>query len=234
MSLTIEQKQELLQEHFLLRHLSADDLKKLAARAEMKEFAANQTIFSRGDIANHRMVVTKGKVQISSPAAEGDDIIFATMHPGDVFGEMALIDGHERSTNALATEPTEVLTLQRDDFIKTLENNPKLCIDLLRVLCTRLRHTNELLEDFTIIDLRRRLAKRLAYLNQTHVGAGAAGLKMSVRVSADELIAVIGVSEDAIRKQLILWDQQGIIRLDSGWVTVQDLPALNGIVAEDF
>jgi CRP-like cAMP-binding protein len=231
-SLTIDQKQELLQEHFLLRHLSPDDLKKLAARAEMREFAAEETIFSRGDIANHMMVVTRGKVQISSPAAEGDDIIFATMHPGDVFGEMALLDGHERSTNALATEPTEVLTLQRDDFIKTLENNPKLCIDLLRVLCTRLRHTNELLEDFTIIDLRRRLAKRLAYLNQTH--AGPAGLKMSVRVSADELIAMIGVSEDAIRKQLLLWDQQGIIRLDGGWVSVQDLAALNGIVAEDF
>lgn len=232
MSLTIEQKQALLQEHFLLRHLSPEDLKKLAGHAEMRAFAANETIFSRGDIANHMMVVTKGRVQISSPAAEGDDIIFATMHPGDVFGEMALIDGHERSTNALATEPTEVLTLQRDDFIKTLEHNPKLCIDLLRVLCTRLRHTNELLEDFTIIDLRRRLAKRLAYLNQTN--AGPAGLKMSVRVSADELIAVIGVSEDAIRKQLILWDQQGIIKIDSGWVTVQNLPALNNIVAEDF
>src|SRR4051812_44945297 len=124
MTLTIEQKQELLQEHFLLRHLSATDLKKLAARTEMRAFAANQQIFQRGDTADNMMVVTKGKVQISSPAAEGDDIIFATMHPGDVFGEMALIDGHERSTNALATEETEVLQLQREDFIKTLETNP--------------------------------------------------------------------------------------------------------------
>lgn len=234
MTLTLDHKTALLQEHFLLRHLSQPDLAKLAERAEVKSYPVDAVIFARGDAAHTMMVVIKGKVQISSPAIEGDKIIFATMHPGDVFGEIALIDGHDRSTDATATEATDVLVLQRDDFIKVLENNPKLSIDLLRVMCTRIRHTNELLEDFSIIDLRRRLAKRLSYLNDgTNRRTG--GLKMVVRVSQDELIAMMGVSQhETILKQLTLWDQQGIVDLEKGWVTVKNFDALRDILAEDF
>jgi CRP-like cAMP-binding protein len=156
------------------------------------------------------------------------------MSPGDVFGEIALIDGHERSTDAISVEPTEVLALQRDDFIQVLEHNPKLTIDLLRVLCMRIRQTNELLEDFSIIDLRRRLAKRLSYLNDSS-SRNSGGLKLTVRVSQEELVAMMGVSQhEAIHKQLQVWDQQGIIAMEKGWVSVTDQPALNAIVEEDF
>lgn len=238
MTLTNEDKQRLLAEHFLLRHLSDGDLAALAKRAEIKAFKADDTIFKRGDVAAHMMVVVHGRVQISSPSHEGDKIIFATMSPGDVFGEIALIDGHERSTDAIAVEPTEVLALQRDDFIKTLEKNPKLTIDLLRVLCMRIRQTNELLEDFSIIDLRRRLAKRLSYLNDSSgraAGAAAGGLKMTVRVAQEELIAMMGVSQhDAIQRQLKLWSQQGIVELDKDWIAVKNLEALHEILDEEF
>lgn len=234
MTLTNEEKQRLLQEHFLLRHLSEKDLAALAKRAEIMAFKADQTIFQRGDVAAHMMVVVRGRVQISSPSHEGDKIIFATMNPGDVFGEIALIDGHERSTDAIADEATEVLELQRDDFIKVLENNPKLTIDLLRVLCMRIRQTNELLEDFSIIDLRRRLAKRLAYLNDSS-SRNSGGLKLTVRVSQEELVAMMGVSQhEAIHKQLQLWEQQGIVAMEKGWISIADQGALSAIVEEDF
>ncbi len=234
MTLTDEHKQQLLSEHFLLRHLSREDLGALAKRAAVRAFKADEVIFKRGDTAAHMMVVVSGKVQISSPSHEGDKIIFATMNPGDVFGEIALIDGHERSTDAIADEATEVLELQRDDFIKVLENNPKLTIDLLRVLCMRIRQTNELLEDFSIIDLRRRLAKRLAYLNDSS-SRNSGGLKLTVRVSQEELVAMMGVSQhEAIHKQLQLWEQQGIVAMEKGWISIADQGALSAIVEEDF
>ncbi len=234
MTLTDEHKQQLLSEYFLLRHLSREDLGALAKRAAVRAFKADEVIFKRGDTAAHMMVVVSGKVQISSPSHEGDKIIFATMNPGDVFGEIALIDGHERSTDAIADEATEVLELQRDDFIKVLENNPKLTIDLLRVLCMRIRQTNELLEDFSIIDLRRRLAKRLAYLNDSS-SRNSGGLKLTVRVSQEELVAMMGVSQhEAIHKQLQLWEQQGIVAMEKGWISIADQGALSAIVEEDF
>jgi CRP/FNR family cyclic AMP-dependent transcriptional regulator len=234
MTLTDDDKQKLLEAHFLLRHLSGEDLGALAKRADVRAFATDEVIFKRGDVAAHMMVVVTGKVQISSPSHEGDKIIFATMNPGDVFGEIALIDGHERSTDAIAVEPTEVLVLQRDDFIKTLENNPKLTIDLLRVLCMRIRQTNELLEDFSIIDLRRRLAKRLSYVNDAS-SRNSGGLKLTVRISQEELVAMMGVSQhEAIHKQLQLWEQQGVVEMDKGWVSVTDQNALSAIVEEDF
>jgi CRP/FNR family cyclic AMP-dependent transcriptional regulator len=233
MTLTEEHKQKLLTEHFLLRHLSGEDLARLAGRAEVRPYKADQVIFRRGDAAAHMMVVVSGKVQISSPSHEGDRIIFATMHPGDVFGEIALIDGHERSTDATAIEATELLELQRDDFIRVLEGNPRLAIDLLRVVCLRVRQTNELLEDFSIIDLRRRLAKRLSYIsdNSGHTG----GLHIALRISQEELIAMMGVSQhEAIHKQLQVWSQQGIVDLDRDYVSVTNIGALKSIVAEDL
>ena len=97
----------------------------------------------------------------------------------------------------------------------------------------RLRHTNELLEDFTILDLRRRLAKRLSYLSQD-AGPGTGGMKMSVRISPGELIAMMGVSEEAIAKQLSLWNQTELINIDRGWITVENPDALKRIIEDSY
>ena len=213
--------------------MSNADLDTLVGHTQIKSFASDEAIFKRGDSAQEMMVIIEGRVQISSPAMTGDKVIFATMMPGDVFGEMSLIDGHARSADATALEATEILTLERETFLGMLKHNAQLSLDLMNVMSMRLRHTNELLEDFTILDLRRRLAKRLSYLSQGG-GPAAGGMKMSVRISQGELIAMMGVSEDAIAKQLDLWNQNGLINVDKGWITVEDEPVLKDIIAENF
>jgi CRP-like cAMP-binding protein len=213
--------------------MSEADLDGLAEHTQIISYAADEVIFKRDDEAGEMMVIVSGKVQISSPAKTSDKVIFAALLPGDVFGEMSLIDGHTRSADATAVEPTDILTLERASFEKVLENNAKLNLDLLKVMSMRLRHTNELLEDFTILDLRRRLAKRLNYLNQD-TGPGTDGMKMSVRISQGELIAMMGVSEDAIAKQLSLWDQSELINIDRGWITVENPDALKKIIEDSY
>lgn len=232
--LSAEQKNDLLSEHFLLRHMSNVDLGALVEHSFTQTYGEGEVVFKRGDLATSMMVVVEGKIQISSPRLEDDKIVFATMHSGDVFGEIALIDGHHRSADATVLEPTELLILERDDFLGTLEHNPKLCIDLLKILCKRIRHTNELLEDFTILDLRRRLAKRLAYLNQGSGQRASSDLNFTVQIPTEELIAMMGVSHDAIIKQLQLWNDNGMVRLDDDRVTVLDQDRLTNIINEDY
>ena len=231
--LTKKQKKDLLSEHFLLRHMSNVDLDQLVEHSITKTFDSDEAIFRRGDPATSMMIVVDGKVQISSPRHEDDKIIFATMYPSDVFGEIALIDGQQRSADAMALEATELLVLERDDFLGTLEHNPCLCIDLLKIMCKRIRQTNELLEDFTILDLRRRLAKRLIYLNQTASQNDKSGVTFIVRIPTDELIAMMGVNHDAITKQLQLWDRARLIRLAEEWVVVLKQDHLTKIAREE-
>ena len=233
MALSQEQKRELLSEHFLLRHMPEANLDALAEHTLVKDFNKGEVIFKRNDDATEMMVIIAGKVQISSPAQTSDKVIFAALLPGDVFGEMSLIDGHTRSADAIAQEPTKILTLERAAFLDLLESNTKLNLDLLKVMCRRLRHTNELLEDFTILDLRRRLAKRLSYLGQDS-SPSTKGMKMAVRISREELIAMMGVSEEAITKQLDLWDKNCLITIDSGWITVEDPSALTKIIEDSY
>ena len=179
------------------------------------------------------MVIVKGMLRVSSPSTGGDDVTFAKLADGDVFGEIALIDGHERSANADAAEKTEILEVCRSSFIPILLENPELCIDLLKIVCNRIRHTNALLEDFSYLDLRHRMAKRLIYLNNSGLPS-TAGVNISIRVSKEDLIAMMGVERSVVENELMIWSDLGLIKNETGWVTVNDVDKLTQIVNQDI
>ena len=221
MTLTTVQKKDLLSEHFLLKHIPISDLEMLAETSGTRIYPAETTIFKKGDIATSMMVVVHGSVRISAPASNGDDVTFATINVGEVFGESALIDGYERSADAVSIEETELLIVENDNFIPFLQKNSELCIRLLKVLCSRIRQTNVLLEDFSYLDLRRRLAKRLIYMS------GSSGAGISVRVSQSQLIVMMGVSKDAIENEIQSWVHAGVISVEADWITVVDADMLS-------
>lgn len=221
MALSPTEKISLLSEHFLLRHIPEGDLRKLVEFTTSQVFQPGDTIFKKGEQAGSMMVVASGNVRVSAAATEGDEIIFASMGPGDVFGEIALIDGYTRSADAVATEETIILSLESKDFLPVLQKDADLCINMLKVLCNRIRDTNAILEDFSFLDLRRRLAKRLIYLSSSASGPKNP-MNISVRVRQDELIAMMGVSREPIDQQLAAWAEDGVIDLEAGWITVND------------
>ena len=197
MALTNVQKKDLLSEHFMLKHIPESDLEKLVEASETRSYPADATIFKKGETATAMMVVVKGGVRISAPATTGDDVTFATIRAGEVFGEIALIDGYERSADAISIEETELLVVNNSDFLPFLQENTDLCIDLLKVLCNRIRQTNVILEDFSYIDLRQRLAKRLMYMSGSDTSSSS-HQSISVRVSQQQLIVMMGVSKDRL------------------------------------
>ena len=228
MALSDAQKVKLLAEHFMLKFLGPKDLKILVEASQTKNFSKGDVIFQKGDIAESMMVVVTGTVKISALSGNGDDVTFATISSGEVFGEIALIDGYERSADAVSLEETELLILSNRDFMPLLKNNTDLCINLLKVLCNRIRQTNILLEDFSYLELRRRLAKRLIYMSGRTSDSSDTG-DMSVRVSQAQVIAVMGVSQSAVEPELELWLKAGLIERDGDWIKVTDLKQLTSI-----
>ena len=222
----------ILGEHFLLKQLLPADLDRLAQMSATRHYKAGEPVFLMGDPGTAMMAVLSGRVRICSYSTEGREVVLNVISPGEVFGEIALIDGGERTADAFAMEPAELLILTRRDFLPCLAGNPEVCIRLLEVMCQRLRWTSEQLEDVNFLDLRCRLAKRLVYLWDHHREKAEDSKKRGVRIQQHTLAAMIGTSREAVNKQLRSWEDDGIINLGRGSITVLDRSRLQQIIEE--
>lgn len=222
----------ILGSHFMLRHLSPGELDRLVPLVTTRHYEAGAKVFLKGDPGTAMMAVLSGRVRICSYSAEGREVVLNVMSPGDVFGEIALIDGGERTADAFAMEATELLILSRRDFLPFLTRHPDICIGLLEVLCSRLRWTTEQLEDLQFLDLRSRLAKRLLYLNDHHSEVNGADNQRRVRISQHLLASMIGTSREAVNKQLSEWRDQSLIKVGRGSISILDRDRLAEILEQ--
>ena len=97
-----------------------EDLQDVVSHLRRRRFRRGEVIFHEGDPADALHVVAAGAVKIVLSSDEGDEAIIATLHPGDFFGELSLLDGSPRSATAAAVEATETLSLPRDTFLEAL------------------------------------------------------------------------------------------------------------------
>lgn len=210
----------------LLESLPEKEFEQLRAAAVTKTYRGRQAIFLRGDEARGLFVVTRGRIRVVANSAEGKEVILRVLEPGEIFGEIAMLDGGKRTADAVAEGDSELMYVGRADFLSFLEGNPKLCIEMLELVCGRLRSTSEQLEDFSFLDLRTRLAKRLLQLVDEHGETAAQGTHIAMALSQQTLAAMMGTSREAVNKQLRQWEGQGIIALGRNSITLVDREAL--------
>lgn len=108
--------------------------------------------------------VCAGAVRVSAPSDQGKDAVFNLIVPGEIFGEIAFLDGGPRTADAVMIESGELMVIERRDFLPLPHDYPELALRLLEILCRRLRHTSEQVEDIVFLGLKARLAKMLLYL----------------------------------------------------------------------
>ncbi len=223
-----------LAQHDLLQHLPGDALDRLTGVATVRTYKTGQPIFMRGDPGESMMVVVSGRVRVSRTSYDGREVVLAVFGPGEVLGEIAMIDGGERTADAAALEPVDLLILHRRDFHAFLLEHPAVAIELLVLVCRRLRETDDQLEDLNFLPLRTRLAKRLVDLAE-HFGTetDAGGVRIGIPMSQQFLASMIGTSREAVNKQLRSWEEDGIIVLGNRAVTIVDPDALGQIVADE-
>jgi CRP-like cAMP-binding protein len=114
--------------------------------AEIRSYQDGETIFREGDEGQHLFIVTKGAVRILK---EGDQFSSAlgTCCEGEIIGELALVDSHERSASAVALGETELAVFDRDSFLSAIRDRPELALEVVGSLGRKLRHTNEELQE---------------------------------------------------------------------------------------
>jgi CRP-like cAMP-binding protein len=141
----------------LFSPLTPAELEVVLARATIRRFDRGETIMRPSDPASGMMVILQGRVRISIIYAEGQETSLGVLGPGEVVGEIALLDGSGRSTDVTAVEDVVLLLIQRSDFLPLLENSASLCLRSMQVLCGRLRDTNRSLQEMATFGLAARL-----------------------------------------------------------------------------
>jgi CRP/FNR family cyclic AMP-dependent transcriptional regulator len=199
----------------LFAEVPGPDLEALAAGLRRRRYARGQVIFTQGDPGNSLFIVETGRVRIVVGSDEGRELVLRVLGPGDFFGEMALLDGEPRSTDAVAQEACQILLLQRSDFLSFLESRPAVAIALLAVLSRKLRLTTQQAQDVAFLDVPARVAR--AVLEQA---AAEDGGRPVCRLTQSELAAVVGATRESVNKWLGYYERQGLIQRQRGAVTI--------------
>jgi CRP/FNR family cyclic AMP-dependent transcriptional regulator len=225
----VRDKLSLLRNHALFGDLPPAVIEHLGSYMKTRKMARGSTIFSKGDPGSGLMGVLSGMVKVSVASTEGKDIVLNIFHEGEIFGEIALLDGRPRTADATAMSDCELIVIERRDFIPFLSNHPDVTIKFIEILCARLRRTSEQVQDVTFLNLPTRLAKTLLQLTEDQDGAGP---KRKVTITQREISQIIGRSRESTNKQLRAWAKRGWIKLERGGVSVLAPDKIAEVAAE--
>ena len=227
---THEEKRQIFERHFLLGKLSGDEIDTLLHFARVERYPSGEEIYAKGSPGQSMMAVLRGSAKMTSVSSEGKEIVLNIMHPGDIFGEIALLDGEERSADAVAMADCELLVLHRRDFMPILEKRADICLILLKILCQRLRQTSEQVEDVLFRHLESRVAKALLHLADSATLHAVPGAPVELHVSQRELGSHAGGSRESVNKILQSWHKVNWIELGKGTISIRDLTAIARLV----
>ena len=203
---------ELLGTSALFGSLIETDRGAIAQVLRRVQFEPDQMIFSRGDPAREMYAVLEGKVRLSILTSDGRELSFAHAGPGSVFGEIATLDGGERTASATAISRVRAMVLPQRAMLDLVENNPKVAVAAIRFLCARLRDTDQLLEAIALHPIEVRLARLLLSALKRQAGTAASKVvPLDLGMSQSELALLIGASRPKVNIALSQLQEMGAI-----------------------
>lgn len=214
---------------WIFQGLAVEELGELAALARARSYRARETIVEKGEPARHLYVLLRGRAKAVTRGADGSDTALNVMGPGQVFGEIAILDGQPRSATVTTLEPCDMAVLDVDAFRSFLATHPSVAVKLLAVLAGRVRDLTTRLEDRTSLEVPARLAKQLLWLAQHHGVASGAGAQIELRLSQQDLGDLIGATRESVNKSISEWTRAGMLRQGRDRLEIFDLAALREI-----
>jgi CRP/FNR family transcriptional regulator, cyclic AMP receptor protein len=213
-----------LRQHPAFRHLAPEALDQLCRYAKLTVLKRGATIFIKGDPTNGLYAVVSGRVKLSNSSPDGRNVILGFVGPGDLFGELAVLDGQPRSANATANTNCEIFFIDRRDFLAFVRSQPTLATKFIEIMSARLRWTNDRIEQLILRkDLPGRLANALLGLTENR---GLNGERRTIAITQQEIGEMVGMSRESINKQLGEWTLRKWVHLEHGAIEVLDASAL--------
>ncbi|WP_219892675.1 Crp/Fnr family transcriptional regulator [Aquisediminimonas profunda] len=205
----------------------ADELADLLALSSRHDMKKGQTLLLQGDPGDQVLILLSGHAKVTMVAMNGREITLDYADAGALLGEIAVLDGGERSASVIALSSGSYLRLTRAAFEAFIERQPGVAWRLLKELARRLRQTNSTVESDRAFSSGPRLARFLQRLMLSETATG----RLRLDLSQAELGAFAGMSRENINRQLSAWADAGIIALEHGQIRVKDSSFLAEIAA---
>ena len=214
-----------LRDSCLFERAEEDALVAVARHLRRRRFRRGETIFHQGDPGDALHILSSGAVKIVLPSLEGEEAIIATLHGGDFFGELALLDGAPRSATAIALEATETYTLPRDAFLTMLDQDRALRESLLAGLAREMRRVTTHVEELHFLDLAGRLSARLARLAREE-DPEANEVRLDWPYTQSDLASMIGGTRQSVNKLLSGLVDRELVIVEKDTLVIPDVEAL--------
>jgi CRP-like cAMP-binding protein len=205
--------------------------KELASLARTVHVQDRDVLFRKGDPGRQMYAIVTGGIKISTISEAGREIVFGILGPGEILGELSLLDGQPRSATAVAIGDAELLCVERRDFLAHLERNPGLAIRLVQSMAMRLRNSDELIEDRSFLKLPARLAKWLLQLARSHGTTIPSGRMIGIKLTQQEIANLVGATRESVNKLLRHWMDAQLIDQTVGYLIIRDEKTLEEITA---
>ena len=219
-------KRAILRDHYLFGKLTPQHIDRLSACIVTKTVKRGTNIYAKGDPGTSLCAIGAGTVRISVPSVEGKDAVLDVLGKGSILGEIALLDGHPRTADAIAVTDCELFVIERRDFLPLMREEPEIALKIIEILCSKLRRTTQQAEEVMFLDLPSRLAKALLRL----VDGDTAGMQeRKVTITQKDLGNLIGMSRESTNKQLRIWEDKKWVRLERNAVVILATDSLAAI-----
>ena len=214
---------------WLFNALAKGDLTRLSELAKTRVYKPREAIVAKGDPATEFFVLLRGRAKVTAQGADGTDTAINVMGPGEVFGEIGLLDGQPRSATVTTLEECEMAVVDKRAFDDLLAASPPIAVKLLAVLAGRIRDLTTRLEDHAFLDVPARLAKQLLWLATNHGTESGSGVRVELKLSQQEFGDFIGATRESVNKHLRDWTRSGLIKHERDCLEILDLDALRAI-----
>ncbi len=214
----------------VLRGLPPAELEALRPKLRRRLYKRGETVMRQGDPGHALYVITAGRLKVVLPAETGEEAILNVLGPGDILGELALLDAEPRSATIVALEPVEAVTLAREDFLELLRRSPAAVEGVLAGLARTIRRLSGEVSDLMFLDLQSRLAKKLLELTEIHGQAGADGIELQVSLTQDELAGMVGATRPRVNRLLGAFEDRGLLTRRGRRLIIRNQGALQRLV----
>lgn len=215
-----------LPEHSILHALEEGELSQLLVAARSHEAAKGDVLLRQGDKGDSVLILLDGQARVTVYTANGREIVLDYAGAGDVLGEIALLDGGERTASVIAMGPLRYLALSRAAFESLLAGNHRIALRIMRALAQRLRVANQTIENDRAYAAGPRLARFLLRLLRSEDDD-----EPVISLSQTELSMFAGISRENINRQLAIWSHACVTAVEPGGIRILDSATLEEIAA---
>ncbi|MFY4730938.1 Crp/Fnr family transcriptional regulator [Nitrospira sp. BLG_2] len=210
--------------------ISPSEMQEMERITRMETVKKRQPLYLPGDPSSNVYLLKQGRVKIANTAPSGKEVTFDILEPGEVFGELDVLEDAPRSTSAETLDDTLICVIPRKDFDQYLAMHPNVTVKLTKLIGLRLKKIQSRVEDLVFRDVPARLAHLLMELSKSDGAENPQGIRLRAKLTHQEMANLIGCSRETVTATLSQFRDDGLIQMDGRTLIIIDAKGLSQLL----